>query len=1352
MVNLRYFLIVKQPLLSFLFTIVMTQVLFAASIPVATLGDLQDVRNNLNGEYHLIGNIDASEVKTWNGGLGFVPIGSPSTPFTGIFKGNGYTISHLYINTPDINNAALFGSLNGGTVTGLTIESAEIYGRYSTGALAGYAVYGAYVSDCSVENSTISGYETVGGLIGGSRGATIQKSSVVSSTVNATNANAGGILGQLFMNSTLNESFVEGTKVTTRYRAGGLIGSASYGNGVSVANCYVREGTVIAEKGAGGLMGYNEDLVQNCYVQATVASHVLPEADTLLVGGLVGHSRESAQYIGVLWDYTYANLDKHHDATYLGVILDLSGAEGETAVTLQQKSTYETQGWDFSATWIMNTQPALRSAEPLVSVYTGQFDFNNDGMFDIVWTNTATQMVYVLQRGIPGNSLSPSLSLRGSIALPLLENEVARPIADVDGDGSDDIIIKDESNNSIRLVLMDQNGIKAEGNYTLLQSQFTLDITRIESFPWLAEYVHTVLDIQANHHALWKEGPEAPSTVALALKEDTMVGYQISENADFSGADWKAYSDLIVFDLSEGYGIKTLYVQFRDELSNIVIAEPQRVSIHEVPATITITDPVDGYATHNSDVTISGTSSAPALTINTDGSMALESSEAFFTVIPLATENNSVSVEALDLNGNFIKSASIEVLYDTTPPVNPSITIAQGEVTQTRMIMLNPRVENGSEMQIAVSPDFAGAVWESYVSMKAYTLPDAQATHTVYVRYRDAAKNVSDVTFAHIIYDSISPVVTITSPVLNEKLSTETITVSGVVNELCSQVMVNGESAILRDTLFLGDSERSTSYTVQLNAVPEGIAVPIAVTATDRAGNSNTPTEITIQVDRSIPEFTLSNPPSAIYTSERQIQVSGTLSETATVYSNGLSYGVFSGNYSITVPLVSGENSIEMWVVDLYGNTSISSSIQVTSEESYFSTAQANNERGIRWIKRGGERFRSDRPTVIFSHGAGGAPQGRNTYWDQGRFQGWNIAVFNWSGNVNYPKNVYEDHAKNVAQYFNTLIDRSDYDNQELRFVGYSWGLHLVSYAARKTLTHIRTTDRSILVPVDLLDPVLMAGYWKDDEGAGRWGRDHVRHNLGYIANNQVTGLRSGKKLITVLIERYFLWEDLLGKNGIFDHIKDHAEIYQHGIWHNDFANDVSPPGVYVRCEWQNYDALKYDKNNSYTTNPIVLNYKHVGIFDYRYYRDGAILANEWADVVHTHWSWHNRVHDCWRFVKVTKDMGHYEMVQVGTNRIKWGGYVSKTARPNRKWWQSRYIYRWVDNYKNVPIYGLRWKSVWWEIEELQKFSNEIACGHSWWPHQEWRGVGGTIHCGHSWLPHQEWQNRVWSGVQSAYY
>ncbi len=78
----------------------------AAQIEISTIEELQLIGNDpdypLDGNYILTQDIDASDTVNWNDGAGFNPIGAyePEPAFTGVFNGQGYVVTDLYINRP----------------------------------------------------------------------------------------------------------------------------------------------------------------------------------------------------------------------------------------------------------------------------------------------------------------------------------------------------------------------------------------------------------------------------------------------------------------------------------------------------------------------------------------------------------------------------------------------------------------------------------------------------------------------------------------------------------------------------------------------------------------------------------------------------------------------------------------------------------------------------------------------------------------------------------------------------------------------------------------------------------------------------------------------------------------------------------------------------------------------------------------------------------------------------------------------------------------------------------------------------------------------------------------------------
>jgi filamentous hemagglutinin family protein len=139
----------------------------AAYMLVNNVTDLQNVSTNLSGFYAMGTNIDASSVSN------FVPIGTPTNAFSGIFDGQGQVISNLSINAL-LLNVGLFGS-NSGIIRNVGLNNATVLsgnGAAYTGMLAGYNSGNILTSYVNGYVSATGGY--IGGLAGGHGGGLIQ--------------------------------------------------------------------------------------------------------------------------------------------------------------------------------------------------------------------------------------------------------------------------------------------------------------------------------------------------------------------------------------------------------------------------------------------------------------------------------------------------------------------------------------------------------------------------------------------------------------------------------------------------------------------------------------------------------------------------------------------------------------------------------------------------------------------------------------------------------------------------------------------------------------------------------------------------------------------------------------------------------------------------------------------------------------------------------------------------------------------------------------------------------------------------------------------------------------------------
>ena len=122
---------------------------------------LNQVRNYLNQEgvvFKLMENIDlTSWIASNNPGQGWEPIGVESSPFKGVFDGNGKKLTGFTINRTT-NNVGLFGYISGATVNDLIIE----------GNVVGNSYVGAFVGKCASTDNVLQRLSFTGNVSGNS--------------------------------------------------------------------------------------------------------------------------------------------------------------------------------------------------------------------------------------------------------------------------------------------------------------------------------------------------------------------------------------------------------------------------------------------------------------------------------------------------------------------------------------------------------------------------------------------------------------------------------------------------------------------------------------------------------------------------------------------------------------------------------------------------------------------------------------------------------------------------------------------------------------------------------------------------------------------------------------------------------------------------------------------------------------------------------------------------------------------------------------------------------------------------------------------------------------------------------
>lgn len=316
---------------------------------LSSVVQLQEIQNHLDAHFIQTADIDATDTENWNSDLGFEPIGDDVDSFTGSYDGGGFIIDGLTIDRPDEFNVGLFGYINDGAVSNLSLQAADVTGKERVGAITGInlgiidsvQVQGTISSEITsggvagrnvgqIRNSEASveltGLDTIGGIVG-INSSTITKSRA-SVTIGGVETTSGGIAGR--NSGRIDESFAEGT-VEGTVNIGGFVGVNST-SGI-ITNSYTLA-DVTGDDIVGGFIGLNNAATE---VEFSYSSGAV--SGTTNTGGFIGiHSNQSALLNGNYWDAENSGLadgvgDGSSDGT-TGLQTDqMQGEEAETNMT-----------------------------------------------------------------------------------------------------------------------------------------------------------------------------------------------------------------------------------------------------------------------------------------------------------------------------------------------------------------------------------------------------------------------------------------------------------------------------------------------------------------------------------------------------------------------------------------------------------------------------------------------------------------------------------------------------------------------------------------------------------------------------------------------------------------------------------------------------------------------------------------------------------------------------------------------------------------------------------------------------------------------------------------------------------
>lgn len=388
------------------------------SMAEGTVENVKAIGNVSGGDYVgvVIGRIDGGTLEnvTANGNV------TAGRYVGGIAGYTSNTALHLLSYTGELTATGEVGGITSyakaNSSSGVTVSECEaktIVINASSGGVGGLiAEADIPVNNCKVKgNITFSGtseYAHVGGLVGVGTYDITESSTNVTISNNSPNGRSAGIAASTVSPVRLCSSAGSITSSGANSISGGIVASNDGGNSC-VENCY-STADVTATLYVGGIAGYAKHGISNSYATGSLRN----TSDDGRAGGIVGYIEGSAAVImgcgglnkrietgsnqwgfriigGTGSDITRPEITDNYGWDQMPILRnnatktvydDPYEGTAKTTAQLQQQSTYEALGWDFTDVWTM-TADGFPELQWLASSSVMKGDLNGDGEVSI---------------------------------------------------------------------------------------------------------------------------------------------------------------------------------------------------------------------------------------------------------------------------------------------------------------------------------------------------------------------------------------------------------------------------------------------------------------------------------------------------------------------------------------------------------------------------------------------------------------------------------------------------------------------------------------------------------------------------------------------------------------------------------------------------------------------------------------------------------------------------------------------------------------------------------------------------------------------------------------------------------
>lgn len=363
---------------------------------------------------------------------------SEQFPYKGNFDGNGQKINFMYVviddENPSYRYGGLFGVIDGGTVSNLSVSGTVVhgYGTYgktgeldecytAAGGVAGYLKSGK-ISGCvnyaNMEMEEETAYRNVGGIVGLCSGSVLRctNQGEISTDVAFAQRHIGGIAGMVYGTSGQIRYCDNRSSVKGYFEVGGISGAVKYGGEIQYSCNY---GEVIGNSILGGIAGnvsktgtYSNGSVKECVIRNVYSLGTISEAISgtgTVAGGIIGQmgyedgSEVDTPSLPVL-ENAYATV-QYINGTYSsrGAVVgyfksgSIGNVYGMTGSDLSPCGVEETKSTSYSGSVLMKSETNLKSVSMIsllgdAFVKTNKYDYDNEGFPKLAWQGQTSDL------------------------------------------------------------------------------------------------------------------------------------------------------------------------------------------------------------------------------------------------------------------------------------------------------------------------------------------------------------------------------------------------------------------------------------------------------------------------------------------------------------------------------------------------------------------------------------------------------------------------------------------------------------------------------------------------------------------------------------------------------------------------------------------------------------------------------------------------------------------------------------------------------------------------------------------------------------------------------------------------